>query len=58
MENITTTEFHMDVMELVAKYILDTKDVTISFEKICEILNENQSSILSSSKSNKDISSH
>lgn len=49
MENITTTEFHTDVMKLVAKYILDTKDVTLSFEQICKILSENQSSIFKSS---------
>lgn len=58
MKDLTITEFHTDVMKVVAKYIIDTKDVTISFEQICTILIENQSSIFSSSKSKKDISSH
>lgn len=54
MEDLTITEFHKDVMNLVAKYIHDTENVTISFEQICKILTETQLSILTNSKSKND----
>lgn len=58
MDSLTLTEFHTDVMKLVAKYVIETENVIIAFEQTCKVLSDNQSSTFSSSKSKKDISSH
>lgn len=49
MNEVILEELHKDVMNLVAKYIMETKDVTITFEQICKLIADNQSSIFKSS---------